>query len=345
MARTIAATGTLAADEQIMLGTEVVGRLAEISVDLGSPVRKGQRVARIDPKDYQFRLDQSVARSPAGARPARPRGGRYRRSGGPGADRRGTPGESAARPGPAHPRPDGPAVRRELIRGPTSTPRSRRWVAEGRHQEAIETARTRQGLLAQRKSELAIARQQLGDTALTAPFDGVISERTASVGDYMAPGLAVVIVRVHPLRLRLSVPEREAPGPPSACPCSWAWRVMRPIPAGWPGPRRSPSRAARCWSRPRCPIRTGALRPALRQGRDRGRSRTRARPVPASAIVTFAGVEKVLGSRTARARRGADHGPPAGRPGRDRRGGQGRGAGGAPAGQHHRRQTVSRWRS
>src|SRR5262245_33353374 len=61
VARTVSATGTLAADEQIVLGTKIVGRLAEISVDLGSLVKKGQPVARIDATDYQHRLDQAVA--------------------------------------------------------------------------------------------------------------------------------------------------------------------------------------------------------------------------------------------------------------------------------------------
>ena len=49
VARTAAATGTLAADEQVVLGTKVVGRLAEISVDLGSLVKKGQPIARRHP--------------------------------------------------------------------------------------------------------------------------------------------------------------------------------------------------------------------------------------------------------------------------------------------------------
>ena len=61
VARTVAATGTLAADEQVVLGTKVVGRLAEISVDLGSLVKKSQPIASIDTRDYQYRLDQAVA--------------------------------------------------------------------------------------------------------------------------------------------------------------------------------------------------------------------------------------------------------------------------------------------
>lgn len=61
MARTVASTGTLAADDQVLLGAKVPGRLAAINVDLGSRVKKGEVVGRIDPSDYQYRLDQALA--------------------------------------------------------------------------------------------------------------------------------------------------------------------------------------------------------------------------------------------------------------------------------------------
>ena len=51
----------MVADDEVVLGTKVPGRLSEIPVDLGSRVRKGQAIGRIDPNDYQLRLDQSVA--------------------------------------------------------------------------------------------------------------------------------------------------------------------------------------------------------------------------------------------------------------------------------------------
>ena len=60
-ARTVSASGTLAADDQVILGTKVVGRLAEIGVDLGSRVKKGQALARIDPSDYRLRVEQAEA--------------------------------------------------------------------------------------------------------------------------------------------------------------------------------------------------------------------------------------------------------------------------------------------
>jgi RND family efflux transporter MFP subunit len=84
-------------------------------------------------------------------------------------------------------------------------------IAEGRYQDAYEEIRNRQGLLAQRRSEVALARQQLKDTAVVAPLDGVVQEKRTSVGEYLAAGAPVVnIVRMDPLRLRAEIPERES---------------------------------------------------------------------------------------------------------------------------------------
>ena len=54
-------TGTLAAEQDIVLGMKVAGRIAEITVDLGSPVRKGEPIARIDPTDFELRVRQYEA--------------------------------------------------------------------------------------------------------------------------------------------------------------------------------------------------------------------------------------------------------------------------------------------
>src|SRR5262245_31483066 len=53
VARTVSATGTLAADEQVVLGTKVAGRLAEVAVDLGTRVRRGQVVGKLDQSDFK----------------------------------------------------------------------------------------------------------------------------------------------------------------------------------------------------------------------------------------------------------------------------------------------------
>src|SRR3990172_6884476 len=69
MAHTVVATGTLAAEDQVVLGLKVPGRLGELLVDLGSLVRRGQTVAPFDPTDYRPRVDQAdAALEQAGAR-------------------------------------------------------------------------------------------------------------------------------------------------------------------------------------------------------------------------------------------------------------------------------------
>jgi RND family efflux transporter MFP subunit len=84
-------------------------------------------------------------------------------------------------------------------------------VAQSRYQDALEEIRNRQALLAQRRSELALARQQLTDTTVHAPIDGIVQLKRASVGEYLAAGAPLVdIVRMNPLRLQAQVPERDA---------------------------------------------------------------------------------------------------------------------------------------
>ena len=74
---TVTVNGTLAAYDQTTVGMKVAGRLRSITVDLGTVVRKGQAIARLEPQDYQLRVQQAeaalaqararVGLSPAGA--------------------------------------------------------------------------------------------------------------------------------------------------------------------------------------------------------------------------------------------------------------------------------------
>jgi len=84
-------------------------------------------------------------------------------------------------------------------------------VTEAQYTDALDEGKNRQGVLAQRRSELEIARQQLADAVLYAPIDGAIRQRHANQGQYLAAGAPVVtLVQMNPLRLRAEVPERDA---------------------------------------------------------------------------------------------------------------------------------------
>jgi RND family efflux transporter MFP subunit len=299
VARTVAATGTLAADEQIVLGTKVVGRLAEISVDLGSPVKKGQPVARIDPKDYQYRLDQAVA----GLKQARVRLGLPP----DGADDRVDPAQTAV-VRQAKAQLDQAQLNRDrmarlweqqlVARAELDAAVSALQVAEGRYQDALEEVQNRQAVLLQRRSEVELARQQLADAAVVSPIDGAVVQRQASVGEYLAEGAPVVtLVRLHPLRLRLSVPERDATSIRRGQPVRVTVEGDLAVHPGTVA-RLSPAIAEQNRTlliEAEVPNSDSRLRPgSFAKAEVVVQQDERVVTVPAAAIVTFAGVEKVL---------------------------------------------------
>ena len=70
-----------------------------------------------------------------------------------------------------------------------------------------------QSQLQQAVSAENIARKNLSDCNLYAPFDGIISEKNAEVGQNAAPGVPVVkLVTTHVLNVMISVPESEMAG-------------------------------------------------------------------------------------------------------------------------------------
>src|SRR5215467_6349946 len=209
---TVTANGTLAAYDQTTVSVKVPGRVKTISVDLGSVVSQGQVMAQIDPEDYQLRVQQAEAalaqaRARLGLAPE-------------GTDDRIDPEQTAtvrqARAVLDEARYNRDRAARLVEQGVIAKAEfdsavATFKVAEGRYQDAYEEIRNRQGILAQRRSELALARQQLKDTAVVAPIDGVIQEKRTSVGEYLAAGAPVVnIVRMDPLRLKAEIPERES---------------------------------------------------------------------------------------------------------------------------------------
>ena len=214
VARTVSATGTLAADDQVVLGTKVAGRLAETTVDLGTRVKKGQLVGRLDQSDFKLRVEQAEA----SLQQARVRLGLSPT----GTDEKVDPEQTAVVRQARAMMDDARLTRdrsiklaqQELIaRAQLDTAEAALQVSEGRYQDAIEEVRNRQAVIAQRRSELDLARQQLSDTVIVSPLDGVVSLKQASVGEYLSAGTPIAtLVRVHPLRLRVPVPEREGSG-------------------------------------------------------------------------------------------------------------------------------------
>ena len=300
LARYVSAPGTLAADEQATLSFKVAGRLSEIKVDLGSFVRKGQVIAQLETTDFKGRVNQAMA----GMQQARVRLGLQPEGDD---DRIETENTALVRQARAVLQ-EAQANRERTIqlvnqgiqaRAELDRVDSAYKVADSRYQDAVEEVRNRQAVLLQRRSELALAQQQLAETTLYASFDGAIRERRASIGEYMTSGTPVVtIVRLHPLRLRVEVPEREAQG----------IRIGQPVRVIVEGDTSAThsGRIARLSPAFEVQSRTliieaevennqGRLRPgSFAKAEIQAGSIPEAVMVPAAAIVTFAGIQKVF---------------------------------------------------
>src|SRR5712671_6844195 len=296
--QTVTVNGTLAAYDHTTLSIKVPGRLQTISIDLGSVVHKGQAIAQVEQQDYKVRVQQAEA----GLAQARARLGLSP----DGADDRvtaeetGTVRQAKAVLEDAKLKRDRASklVQQGVIpRAEFDTVDSEYKVALSRYQDALEEIRNRQGLLAQRRSELALAKQQLADTIIYAPLEGVVQEKKASAGEYLAAGAPVVdIVRIDPLRLRVDVPERES----HSIRNGQSVRVtVEGDPQSYLGyvKRLSPtiSEQNRVLAVEADVRNNGRLRPGAFVKAEIVTDQTStAVTVPSSAIVTFAGIEKVM---------------------------------------------------
>lgn len=208
----VVVTGTLAAEQEIVLGLKVAGRISELPVDLGSIVHKGDVIARLDTTDFTLRVRQSEA----ALQQSRVRLGLT-----PDGTNEDVNPEQIAFVREARAQMDSAKARLDranqlserglLAKADLDTVNGAYKVTEAQYADALDEAKNRQGVLAQRRSELEIARQQQADTILYAPISGAVRQRQSNVGQYLAAGSPVVtVVQMNPLRLRTEVPERDA---------------------------------------------------------------------------------------------------------------------------------------
>ena len=281
-----------------MLSAKVAGRLLTLPVDLGDVVRQGDLLAQVEPTDYELGLQQSEA-ALAQARTAvglRPEGEDDHIA----ADQVSSVKQAKAvldeatqnRARVKSLSQSGIASQSEL-----DTVEAAYRVAVSRYDTALEEARTRIAAVAQRRAEYEMARKQLADASVRAPFDGSVQSRPAHLGEYVAPGTPILeLVKTNPLRLRLQVPERESTlvrtgqvvhlfveGDTNA----YAGQIARLSPA-------LDEQSRMLFVEADVPAR-GSLRPGLfARAHIVVDERQQGLCVPANALITFAGIEKVV---------------------------------------------------
>jgi RND family efflux transporter MFP subunit len=211
--RLVRVQGNLQADEIAIVGAKVANRVKEVSVDLGSIVRRGDALVTLDTEELDFRVQQAEAqleqaRARLGLKPDDQEGS---------LDRLKVPSvvqaetvwnESKLEYERAKSLLPGKAIPAEEVQQRQAA----MLVAEAKYRGALNDVNEQIALVAVKRAELGLARQFRADAVIRAPFDGVVQNRHVAPGSYLQVGQAVVtLVRTDPLRFRGGVPEREAP--------------------------------------------------------------------------------------------------------------------------------------
>ena len=208
--KAISITGSLSPDESVNVSFDVAGRVSAIGTDFGRTVHKGEILAELDKQEYQFAFDRSKAALAQA----------YARLGlSPGQET----SDSTASMRQAQAQADDARSKFEsaakLVKsGDISQERFTELEKAYRaRQAAFEMTRDdMRGQLASLDSlraDMKLAQKRLNDTVVRAPFDGAITQKLVSVGQYIKENATVLtLVKSNPLRLLADIPESEAGG-------------------------------------------------------------------------------------------------------------------------------------
>src|SRR5215216_958614 len=218
------ATGSLAGDQQTDVAPQTSGKVVAVGVDLGSYVKRGQMLVRLDDAELKLRVAQAnaqVEQAKAAVRQAE--------------EKIGLRPNQAFDPNRVA---DVAAARVTLELAEKNLQRAEKLIESGdvsrsfyddararrdqlKEQYEVALAQARQNYaavdvartnVANAQAQLGLAQKNLQYAVIPAPIDGYVSERVADLGEYVSPQQKVVtIVRTNPLRIRIDIPEQAIP--------------------------------------------------------------------------------------------------------------------------------------
>lgn len=170
--RYLTLTGTLSAYEDSDVAAGAAGKVLSVHVERGSVVKKGDVLVRLDARASSASLEEARAQVTL--------------------------------------------AKSQLELATADCERNDKLFASGTvssadHDRAQAQCRNAAAQLASASARLSMLEISVSDATIRAPFDGVVSERVVSVGEYVRQDSKVVtLVALDPLRLSLTVPESSA---------------------------------------------------------------------------------------------------------------------------------------
>ena len=169
-ANAIEATGEFVSPVRSELAPKTPGRVARMYVDEGARVRRGQPVLELE-SDYARLNLRAADAEVARAKAAMDEAGRDLNR------------------------------KKDLI--------AKGSIPQATHDRSQATFEQAQAAYAAAGAQAALLRQQIADSTLRSPVDGIVAEKRTDVGARLGDGGgAVVVMQLSPLKLRFEVPER-----------------------------------------------------------------------------------------------------------------------------------------
>ncbi len=212
--RMVDLAGNLLSPDQAKVSAEAGGVVRQVLVEIGSEVKAGQPLIKLDPRELEYALAQAEST----LRQTYAQLGMH---------------ENVKHDAPPPPDEQVASVktatanledaRAAMLRADTLAGRgilspvdlqaaqTKLKVAEASYQSAFDTVRSLKAQLMQRRAAFELAQKKSADTVVRAPISGGVVDRYVQVGEYISERTAVAtIVQTNPLKLRTGVQERHA---------------------------------------------------------------------------------------------------------------------------------------
>ena len=210
--RRVDLSGTLLSPDQAKISSEVAGIIREVRVQLGTEVKVGDVLVRLEPLELQLALDRAesalrqveaqlgIDRSQDKQPPADEQIASVRQATANRDDARSTFERAQQLNG-----------RGLLTRAPRDAADTRLKVAEANYQAALDTVHSLKASLQDRRASYELAQKKLADAVIKAPVGGSVSERLVQPGEFIRENTPVAtIVQMTPLKLKTAIQEKYA---------------------------------------------------------------------------------------------------------------------------------------
>ena len=215
------ATGSLAADEQTDVAPSIAGKVVQVGVELGSYVRAGQMIVKLDDNDSRIRLEQTIAQLQQTQAALRQAEAKINLRPGQAFDPTRVADVGSARVALELAEKQLRRFERLIETGDVSRSsydqqKAQRDQLKEQYELALNRARqdyaavaAARATVASAETQVAAARRNLSYSLVYSPINGYVSDRPADLGEYVSPTTKVAtVVRTNPLRVRMDIPEQ-----------------------------------------------------------------------------------------------------------------------------------------